>query len=78
MASGRTHTAVSTTKPAVLWLSPAHGVIIRAHWWDGNIVTRDYFVAQGEDNAYYWIFQERIGSRDAEKTARWFLHGLFS
>jgi protein ImuB len=51
---------------------------IECGWWDGNIVTRDYFVAQGEDNAYYWIFQERIGSRDAEKTARWFLHGLFS
>ncbi|NPT68838.1 hypothetical protein GS910_32075 [Paraburkholderia sp. RL16-012-BIC-B] len=28
---------------------------IEAGWPDGELVTRDYFVALGEDNAYYWI-----------------------
>jgi len=41
------------------------------------LVTRDYFVAQGEDASCYWIFQERVSSRDAEEEQRWFLHGLF-
>ncbi|MBC8740409.1 DNA polymerase Y family protein [Paraburkholderia sp. UCT31] len=49
---------------------------IEAGWHDGEMVTRDYFVAQGEDFAYYWIFRERVSSRD-EDDPRWFLHGLF-
>ncbi|MEO0315399.1 MAG: hypothetical protein RI928_1855 [Pseudomonadota bacterium] len=46
---------------------------IEAGWWDGDLAMRDYFVAQGEEGAYYWIYRER----DVDQ-ARWFLHGLFA
>jgi protein ImuB len=45
---------------------------IEAGWWDGALALRDYFVAQGEEGACYWIYRERDAS-----SARWFLHGLF-
>lgn len=48
---------------------------VEAGWFDGALVTRDYYVAQGDTHACYWIYRERVGSRDAEP--RWFLHGLF-
>ncbi|TCK96982.1 DNA polymerase Y family protein [Paraburkholderia sp. BL9I2N2] len=53
------------------------GERIEAGWFDGELVTRDYFVAQGEDTSCYWIYRERVSSRDAEEEQRWFLHGLF-
>ncbi len=56
-------------------MSPAER--IEAGWFDGQLVTRDYFVAQAEDRSCYWIYLERISSRDAEEAPRWFLHGLF-
>jgi protein ImuB len=46
---------------------------IEAGWWDGQVVVRDYFVAQSTEGACYWIYQER-----AQSEARWFLHGLFA
>ena len=46
---------------------------IEAGWWDGELALRDYFVAQGEEGACYWIFRERDAG-----SARWFLHGLFA
>ena len=46
---------------------------IEAGWWDGALALRDYFVAQGEEGACYWIYRERDAS-----SARWFLHGLFA
>ncbi|MGU7771484.1 Y-family DNA polymerase [Burkholderia sp. MR1-5-21] len=49
---------------------------IEAGWFDGQLVARDYFVAQDDDGACYWIFQERPGSRNATGP-HWFLHGLF-
>ncbi|TWG87947.1 protein ImuB [Cupriavidus gilardii J11] len=49
---------------------------IEAGWWDGQLVTRDYFVAEGGDHSHYWIYQERLGSRDGD-AVRWYLHGLF-
>jgi len=49
---------------------------IEAGWWDGQLVTRDYFVAEGKDHTCYWIFQERMGSREGDES-RWYLHGLF-
>jgi protein ImuB len=48
---------------------------IEAGWWNGPLVTRDYFIAEGRDHAHYWVYRERIG-RDAE--AHWYLHGLFA
>jgi protein ImuB len=53
------------------------GERIEAGWFDGELVTRDYFVAQAEDQSCYWIYRERVSSRDAEEDQRWFLHGLF-
>ncbi|SOZ18601.1 DNA polymerase, Y family [Cupriavidus taiwanensis] len=49
---------------------------IEAGWWDGQLLTRDYFVAEAEDHSHYWIYQERLGSRDGD-AVRWYLHGLF-
>lgn len=49
---------------------------IEAGWWDGQLLTRDYFVAEGQDHSHYWIYQERLASRDGD-AVRWYLHGLF-
>jgi len=46
---------------------------IEAGWWNGELVVRDYFVAQGKEAATYWIYRERI-----QQEVRWFLHGLFA
>jgi protein ImuB len=47
---------------------------IEAGWWDGP-EARDYFIAEGQDHALYWVYRERIGT--GEDGPRWFLHGLF-
>jgi protein ImuB len=47
---------------------------IEAGWWNGP-QTRDYFIAEGQDHALYWVYRERIGGDDTEP--RWYLHGLF-
>lgn len=46
---------------------------IEAGWRNGEVVVRDYFVAQGKEAACYWIYSERI-----RQEVRWFLHGLFT
>lgn len=56
-------------------VSPAER--IEAGWFDGELVTRDYFVAEADDKSYYWIYRERVSSREADEGPRWFLHGLF-
>jgi protein ImuB len=38
-------------------------------WWHSP-VSRDYYIAQREDNEPVWIFQDR-------HSKRWYLHGLF-
>lgn len=48
------------------------GERIEAGWW-GEMQTRDYFMAQGEDHALYWLFKER-----GDKEPRWYLQGLFA
>ncbi|MGF6768632.1 protein ImuB [Paraburkholderia sp. GAS199] len=53
------------------------GERIEAGWFDGELMTRDYFVAQGDEQSCFWIYRERVSSRDAEDDPRWFLHGLF-
>lgn len=45
---------------------------IECGWWDGGLVVRDYFIAQGAEATCYWVYQERMG----EETC-WFLQGLF-
>ena len=50
---------------------------IEAGWW-GEAETRDYFIAQGQDHAYYWVYRERLrGKGEDEAEPRWYLHGLF-
>ena len=50
---------------------------IEAGWWSA-MQTRDYFVAQGQDHALYWVYRERIMGSHADRDPRWFLHGLFA
>ncbi|AKU24323.1 DNA polymerase Y family protein [Massilia sp. NR 4-1] len=52
-------------------VSPAER--IEGGWWNGT-EARDYFVAEGRDHAYYWIYRERLGGA---ATPRWYLHGMF-
>lgn len=46
---------------------------IECSWWDGVAAVRDYFIAEGEDAACYWIYRQRDGD-----DIHWFLHGLFA
>lgn len=46
---------------------------IESGWWDGDLMVRDYFIAQGDDAAFYWIYRERNGDENC-----WFLQGLFA
>lgn len=46
---------------------------IECGWWDDALVVRDYYIAQGESAAVYWIYRERNGEE-----LHWFLHGLFA
>ncbi len=49
---------------------------IEAGWWS-QTQTRDYFIAEGEDHAHYWVYRERIVGAAQDTEPRWFLHGLF-
>ncbi|WP_035482989.1 Y-family DNA polymerase [Paraburkholderia phenoliruptrix] len=52
------------------------GERVEAGWFQGEPVTRDYFVAEADEHICYWIYRERIGAVD-EDEPRWYLHGLF-
>jgi protein ImuB len=45
---------------------------IEAGWFDGELVCRDYHVAEGRDHRLRWVFRERRGD-----VAQWYLQGLF-
>jgi len=47
---------------------------IEGGWWN-DTQTRDYFIAEGENHAYYWVYRERLAGGEEEQ--RWYLHGLF-
>jgi protein ImuB len=49
---------------------------IEAGWWSQS-QTRDYFIAEGQDHAHYWVYRERIVGAGEDAEPRWFLHGLF-
>lgn len=49
---------------------------VEAAWWGGT-AARDYWVAEGEEHALYWIYRERVSSIGEDPEPRWFLHGLF-
>lgn len=46
---------------------------IEAGWWSGQLTARDYFVAEDDHHARYWVYRERDSH-----AARWFLHGVFA
>jgi protein ImuB len=66
--------------PKPFYMSPLRMVSnaerIEAGWWSEG-QTRDYFIAEGGDHAHYWVFRERLGTKDGEAEPRWYLHGLF-
>jgi protein ImuB len=49
---------------------------IEAGWWSQSQM-RDYFIAEGADQAHYWVYRERIVDAAQDTEPRWFLHGLF-
>ncbi|KAA0209630.1 MAG: DNA polymerase Y family protein [Lautropia sp.] len=48
---------------------------IEGGWWDSSLVQRDYFIAEDERHALYWIYRERLAPDDARPG--WFVHGRF-
>jgi protein ImuB len=51
---------------------------IETGWWDGNLVERDYFVAENDEHILVWIFRSRTGrSNQRSGPGTWYLHGLF-
>lgn len=54
---------------------------IEAGWWNGQLITRDYFIAENSAHLRCWIYHERISaSQHAEletADAVWYLHGWF-
>lgn len=49
---------------------------VEAGWW-GETAARDYWIAEGQEHALYWIYRERVSSTGDDPEPRWFLHGLF-
>jgi protein ImuB len=45
---------------------------IEAGWWEGEPVSRDYFVAANPGGETYWVY------RDHRDPAAWYVHGVFS
>ncbi|MEP7070173.1 MAG: DNA polymerase Y family protein [Usitatibacter sp.] len=45
---------------------------IEAGWWDGEEVSRDYYMAANPRGETFWIFREHRGAQ------AWFLHGVFA
>ena len=49
---------------------------VEAGWWD-TTASRDYFIAEGQDRALYYVYRERFRGSCEIGDPRWFLHGLF-
>ena len=49
---------------------------VEAGWW-GDTAARDYWIAEGQEHALYWVYLERVGGTGEDTEPRWFLHGLF-
>jgi protein ImuB len=45
---------------------------IESGWWDGEEVSRDYYVALNPRGETFWIFREHHGEQS------WYLHGVFA
>ncbi|RPH63764.1 MAG: DNA polymerase Y family protein [Burkholderiales bacterium] len=48
---------------------------IEGGWWDAALVQRDYFIAEDETHALYWIYRERLAPDD--RRSGWFVQGRF-
>ncbi len=48
---------------------------IESGWWDGELVARDYFIAQLPGGALVWIYRARVPT--AATAPCWFLQGRF-
>lgn len=43
---------------------------IQTDWWDRELITRDYFIAENQTYQKFWVYRQ--------PDRRWFLHGYFS
>lgn len=59
-------------KPLHLLAGPER---VETGWWDGDLVCRDYFIAQPADGPLLWIYRLRPAPPEGEPG--WFLHGRF-
>ncbi len=48
---------------------------IEGGWWDDTLVQRDYFIAEDQAHALYWIYRERHAPED--RRSGWFVQGRF-
>jgi protein ImuB len=51
---------------------------IETGWWDGDLVARDYFIAEAADGALVWVWRARLPSGVAPGEPAWFLQGRFA
>ena len=49
---------------------------IESGWWDGDLVVRDYFIAQAVDGSLVWLYCSRLPSQPGE--VNWYLQGRFA
>jgi len=62
--------------PLVLLAGPQR---IEGGWLDGESpVLRDYFVARSQRHGLLWIYCDRLGDKEGEDAAQWYLHGFFA
>lgn len=54
--------------PATLLRGPER---IEGGWWDGNDVSRDYYLARTPEGSRLWVFQDR-------RSSEWYLQGLWA
>ncbi|HEY0878915.1 MAG TPA: DNA polymerase Y family protein [Zeimonas sp.] len=47
---------------------------IEGGWWDDSLTQRDYFIAEDDAHALYWIYRERAGT---DGRRGWFVQGRF-
>jgi len=47
---------------------------IEGGWWDDALMQRDYFIAEDDAHALYWIYRER-SANDGRRG--WFVQGRF-
>lgn len=46
-------------------------------WWDGQEISREYWIARTPAGARLWIFRDLSAAQGQAGGGRWFLHGIF-